>query len=108
MTPCRTWRSSNGSIMPCSRAIFLIQRSALIDGTKAPALRVLPLGKERDQGRHQRQQYADEDTGCQRDIDREPCAPEREVSRQPAQGKPGVDRNSSYHHQDPEEDERAT
>src|SRR6185312_4256321 len=29
-TPARTWRSSNGSIMRCSSAIFLIQRSDLI------------------------------------------------------------------------------
>ena len=29
-TPARTWRSSNGSIMRCSSAIFLIHRSDLI------------------------------------------------------------------------------
>ena len=42
MTPSRTWRSSNGSIMPCSSAIFLIQRSALIDGIGR--LLVVPAG----------------------------------------------------------------
>src|SRR6266700_7822340 len=31
MTPSRTWRSANGSIIPCSRDIFVIQRSDLID-----------------------------------------------------------------------------
>src|SRR3954451_2099090 len=30
-TPARTWRSSNGSIIRCSSAIFLIQRSDLMD-----------------------------------------------------------------------------
>src|SRR5256712_1813539 len=31
MTPSRTWRSANGSIIACSRDIFVIQRSTLID-----------------------------------------------------------------------------
>src|SRR6266516_4557391 len=31
MTPSRTWRSASGSIIPCSRDIFVIQRSDLID-----------------------------------------------------------------------------
>src|SRR6266705_3284528 len=31
MTPSRTWRSANGSIIPCSRDIFVILRSDLID-----------------------------------------------------------------------------
>src|SRR5512138_2764083 len=30
MTPLRTCRSSNGSIIPCSRAMRVIQRSAMI------------------------------------------------------------------------------
>src|SRR5256885_10582266 len=31
ITPFRTWRSSKGSIIPFSRAIFVIQRSFMID-----------------------------------------------------------------------------
>src|SRR3989304_7004012 len=50
MTPSRTWWATNGSIIPCSRAIFLIQWSGLMDIGACRGLRFYPTMRRKTSG----------------------------------------------------------
>src|SRR5687768_2598571 len=110
MTPSRTWRSSNGSIMPCSSAIFLIQRSALIDGIVFPEAEpkfrsYIPLSPA-EEHHDQREDDAGDDRGGQREVEGEVTAADRHVARQPPDRHAELDQQPADDEDDAEHDEQ--
>src|SRR5687767_15401173 len=102
MTPARTWRSSNGSIILCSSAIRLIQRSALIDGTRALPGRLTPAPEPG----HECQDHAHEDRRREREVEREAVPAVREITRQPPERHTERDHGANRRNDEPHDDER--
>ena len=79
--------------MPCSSAIFLIQRSALIDSSRVRGSRASRRPQAQRRSRNSTSSVStmlDEDRRRQRKVEREVAAPDGEVARQPADRQPSV------------------
>src|ERR1700681_817876 len=102
-TPAPVWLSTNGSIIRCSWAIFLIQRSDLMDMGRLVAAK-----SASEEGYQQRQDDAQDDRGRQREIEGEVAAPHDDVAREAAE------RDAEHHDQSqardaqPDQHERST
>src|SRR6185503_12672915 len=92
--------------MPCSRAIFRIHLSALIEGIGLWALGYC-LSSPREH-HDQRQHDARNERRRERKVEREIPPPDRKVTRQPSDRQAEIDQQPDARDQETENDERAS
>src|SRR5690554_4423600 len=95
MTPDRTWRSSKGSIIPCSSAIFLIHLSDLIAIHSPPE----------EEGENERENDTQKDRRDDREMEREVVASIRNVAGQAAERDAQRDEHPDQRDHQPDDDE---
>src|SRR3954453_8483654 len=106
-TPARTWRSSNGSIIRCSSAIFLIQRSDLMDMHFLRKTKTAPDRPSSPQhGQEERQDDTQQNRCGERKVERAAAFPDDDIPRQPAKRYPGHHQQTDPGDQEPADEQQ--